>query len=141
MIFSNVGTRRLSAIAATLSVVFLAGCATAYRSGTPEAIVKEKATARWQAMIDGDFATAYKFTPPSYQALTTADRYRNRFGGAANWIDAKVISVECEPDRCEVALTVKAYLPTITYVREPASTTVREVWIKESGDWWLYQRM
>ena len=67
-------------------------------------------------------------------------RYKNRFGGAAQWVNAEVISVECEPERCAVALTVKAFLPTVTAFKEPASTTVRETWIKEEGAWWYYQR-
>ena len=132
-------SRRLVAPLAAASLL-LSGCATMYRPGSPEAIVKEKALARWDALIKGDFVAAYKMTQPAYRALTEADRYKNRFGGAAQWVNAEVISVECEPERCAVALTVKAFLPTVTAFKEPASTTVRETWIKEDGTWWYFQR-
>ena len=131
---------RTFAAAATAALLLLSGCATMYRPGSPEAIVKEKALARWDALIKGDFVAAYKMTQPAYRALTEADRYKNRFGGAAQWVNAEVISVECEPERCAVALTVKAFLPTVTAFKEPASTTVRETWIKEDGTWWYFQR-
>ncbi len=132
-------TRSLG-VAVAAALVLLSGCATSYRPGSSEAIVKEKSLARWDALIKGDFVAAYKMTQPAYRALIEADRYKNRFGGAAQWIDAEVVSVECEPERCEVALSVKAYLPTVSAIKEPASTTVRETWIKEEGAWWYYQR-
>jgi len=132
-------TRSLGVVA--VAALVLCGCATSYRSGTPEAIVKEKSLARWDALIKGDFVAAYKMTQPAYRALSDADRYKSRFGSAAQWSDAEVVSVECEPERCQVVLTIKAYLPTVSAIKEPATTTVRETWIKEEGAWWYYQRL
>ena len=125
---------------ATVAALLLSGCATLYAPGTPEAIVKTKSLARWDALITRDFATAYKMTQPAYRALADVEAYKKRFGGAVQWTDAEVVSVTCEPQRCEVALTIKAYLPTVRDIKEPAATTVRETWIKEDDTWWYYQR-
>ncbi len=144
MIFSNTPVRRacVAATLATIATVFLGGCATVYRPGSPEAIVKEKANARWDSMITRDFATAYKFTAPSFRAVSSAERFRNKFEGAAvNWVDAKVVKVECEPEKCNVTLQVSAYVPMLRDMKEPVSTAVDEVWIKEDGDWWLFPRL
>lgn len=124
-----------------MAALLLSGCATMYRPGSPEAIVKEKSLARWDHLIKGDFEAAYKMTQPAFRALTAADRYRSRFGGAAQWTDAEIISVECEPERCQAVLNIKAYLPTVIAHKEPVATTVRETWIKEDGTWWYYQRL
>ena len=131
---------RSMGVAFAAALVLLGGCATSYRPGTSEAIVKEKSLVRWDHLIKGDFVAAHNMTQPAYRALADADRYRNRFGAAAQWADAEVISVECEPERCEAVLSIKAYLPMLSAFKEPVSTTVRETWIKEEGAWWYYQR-
>lgn len=141
MIFSNTAARR-ACVAATLATVFLSGCATTYRPGSPEAMVKEKATARWDALIKSDFDTAYKLTAPSYRAVSSLERYRTKFNlGSVNWTDAEVVKVECEPEKCNVTLKVGAYLPMLRTFKEPAVTAIEETWVKEDGGWWLFQRL
>ena len=137
--FAPAGARLLLAGAAA-ALLALGGCASMQMPGSPEAIVKGKSLARWEALIKGDFAGAYQFTQPAYRALASVDQYKGRFGAAAQWNDVKVVSVQCEPERCQVVLSVAAYLPTMTAFKEPVTTTVRETWIKEDGSWWFYQR-
>ena len=61
-----------------------------------------------QALLKGDFDTAYKMSNPAYRSLSSLDRFRGRLGSAVSWVDAKVVKVECEPEKCQVTLEVGA---------------------------------
>jgi hypothetical protein len=134
-------SRKSLFLVAALAVAVLGGCATGYRPNSPEAIVKERANLRWQALLKGDFDTAYKMSNPAYRSLSSLDRFRGRFGSAVSWVDAKVVKVECEPEKCQVTLEVGARPVVRARLEEPIATAVKETWILEDGQWWYYQRL
>ena len=72
MKLSHPSMKRASTLMLCAGVVLLTACAS-FKPKTPEEIVKERATARWQAMIPRDFAKAYTFLAPSYRKIASAE--------------------------------------------------------------------
>ena len=128
-------------VTAGLVAATLAGCATGYKANSPEAAVKKRADARWQALIAGDFDAAYKMTNPGYRQLTSLESFKKRFGGAGSWSDASVVKVDCEPQRCEVTIEVGLRPLVRGRMEEPVSTAIKEIWILEEGQWWQFQKL
>ncbi len=119
----------------------LAGCA-ALPSGPPEDVVKARAQARWEALVAGQWDKAYEYMAPSYRALVERKRFANQFGGGAAWQGAEVIKVTCEqPVSCTAR--IKILYRSLLDVRggEPMSTHFDETWIREDGQWWLFQKL
>ena len=131
-------TSRISQYAACVFVVgsvALAGCASVARGPSPEAAVKERAQARWNALVQGDVKTAYEYYGPGTRStLSLAD-----FASGVKigfWKAVTVDKVECgSADRCEVSTTIE-YEHRGMRVKSPS----RETWIKEGSDWWLVRR-
>jgi hypothetical protein len=101
----------------------------------PEEIVKNRAQARWNALVQGDLKTAYGYyTPGTRQILSLADFAAGLKLGF--WKMVTVDKVECgSPDRCEVSTTIE-----YEYRGQRIKSPSRETWIHESSDWWLVRR-
>jgi len=103
-----------------------------------EARLRKRAEARWAALANGDFATAYTYETPGYRATVTPQQFQSQFGSATRWRGAEVqhLDVSETGDRAEVVvlLTYEAVTPIgDTYVnRRP----MNERWIASEGDWW-----
>jgi len=129
---------RFSQCAATVlvavSAVF-AGCATVAKGPPAEEIVKDRAQARWNALVQGDVKTAYGYyTPGTRQTLSLADFAAGMKMGF--WKKVTVDKVECgSPDRCEVSTTIE-----YEYRGQRVQSPSRELWIHEGSDWWLVRR-
>lgn len=111
--------------------VVATGCAV-MDARTPEQVVKQRAQARWDALVSADLKTAYGyFTPTTRQALKYEGfviAYKQGF-----WKSAAVDSVQCpKPDLCEVDVTIESEVKKGLKVKGP----VRETWIREGSDWW-----
>ena len=129
-------TATRTAIAATLATALLAGCAS-LAPATPEAAVQERATARWQALIKGDYERAYKLSTPSYRAKSNLARYRGQFGSAVSWEGISVPSVKCEVEKCVATVLIKAKPVSRARQIGTLETAVEEVWVQEDGQWWF----
>ena len=120
-------------LAATLS-----GCAgLAGKPQAPEQIVAERAQSRWDALVAGDWQTAYSFATPAYRDLVDVEGFRQRHGGQASWLGANVKEVTCQDDVCEAMVTLKfrSQLPPYT---DDLQTDYIERWVLEDGDWWIF---
>lgn len=132
------GTARFAQFAkrfgAVLMVGALAACA-AVNVRPAEEIVKERAQARWNAMVQGDTKAAYAYFSPGTRAtMTMADFVAGiRIGF---WKAVTVTKVECgAPDRCDVHTAIE-YEYQGTRVKTPS----REIWIREGSDWWFVRK-
>lgn len=121
----------------------LAGCATAPGVGTSakaEDIVQQRANQRWKHLLADEYGKAYDYLTPAFRAVNSQDSYRGRFGTGAKWVGAEVQSVSCPAeDRCEAVIK----LQTLVVARGfsgPITTTPSETWLKEDGQWWVYQK-
>ena len=103
---------------------------------TPEQIVAERAQARWDALLAGDFETAYSFASPSYRDIVDAVRFQQSLGGHASWLGAKVREVTCREDVCEAMVRLKYRSPLPP--RMEFETDDIERWLSEDGEWWIF---
>jgi hypothetical protein len=124
-----------------LAAIGMAGCAgLGVDSASPEGQVRKLAQARWDATLADEYEKVYNLTPPSYRALVSFKGYRSGIGNAAVVVGAKVISVRCTEDAC-TSMTELAYRHRQNLKSsEPSTMGLEERWIKEDGQWWLYQR-
>ncbi len=124
-----------------LWLTLLGGCAL-NTPKTPEAIVAQRAQARWDALIKGDLETAYRYLSPGYRQVKSFERYKRGIFGVGIWQGAKVDKVVCEqPDVCKVTVmvTTRLVLPRVGAPME-STTPVYERWIRDDQGWWHVPR-
>jgi len=128
---SKVFLKRIGAVAGVL--VVLAGCAGL--AGKPEDRVKERAQARWDALLKGDLQTAYGYYSPGSRAVMDFKSYEASIRKGF-WKAATVDSVTCPAaQRCEAVETIE-YEFNGRRTRSPLT----ETWIEEDGNWWLVRK-
>lgn len=127
-----------------VAAVVAAGCATTSGELAPNApaalkekVVAERANARWQALIERDYAKAYTFFSPASRETTPLARYREQIQ-AIEYRAVKIDKVECVEAVCKVKLT-------LTYDFPPAKargvvTPLDEDWIIDKGQAWFVFR-
>lgn len=126
----GIGLKILLAIALLTALSFLSAC----QSQSAEEQVAEAAQARWQALIQGDFATAYPYYSQAFQETTPLEHFKHSIRGVGMWNDAKVLAVNCETaaKQCQAKLEISV----VTKMRgldKPlkTSTILEEVWVYE----------
>ena len=130
----------------------LAGCAPLQQSAlgqvetTAEAqvedVVKARAQARWAARISQDSLAEYAFQTPSYREMFAHDQWVLVTRGNLLWEEAAVSAVNCVDQVCTVSVEVRYRVPNApTGLDRPISTTLRERWIEEGGQWWFAARV
>ena len=123
----------------------MAGCAS-IQPQPPEEVVRARAEAQGQALVDQDFETALSFTTPAYQSSPRSDMYQANFSGSSFWTKTEVARVECDegpdPERCDVRLWIYGQFPRpgrFTGQRgQDVPSSYDSVWIKVDGDWYQY---
>lgn len=98
----------------------------------------ERAQARWEALIRGDFATAYTYETPAFREAHDVESYRGKFGPSVRWHGAEVRQMRrIDEGTAEVGvvLDISFFVPNQS---EPIrnQTLAWEQWTKENGDWW-----
>ena len=106
---------------------------------TPEAkqaLVRQRATARWDLLIKGDFNGAYQFMSPGSRQTTTLDGFKaNIRKNAFRAIDMQ--SVTCDGDACQVKLSLTYDHPKMKGIVTP----VTESWIVDGSQaWYVFGR-
>jgi hypothetical protein len=126
-------------VAGVVAMAVLAGCASVPGGGLSSAspaevkaaAVTERSNARWQAIVKGDYQTAYDMMSDASRKAVTLERFRGRSRSVA-FRDAKVQKVSCEADSCKVDVFVTYDHPKIKGVGFPAI----ETWVIERGTFW-----
>jgi len=121
------------------AAVLLAACAN-LATQPPEERVKQRANARWQALVEGKFTEAYSYNTSGFRALVTPDAYRSRTGGSVKWVGATVTNVDCaEAAKCKVQIKLD-YKPVLgAKIEGSYSTYLDESWLLEDNQWWIFQ--
>ena len=127
--------RRIAKIGLVAGLIAgLAACAVFDRR-TPQEVVKERAQARWDALVKGDVATAYGFLSPGSKAVATPEAYRNSIKPGF-WKSAVVDKVDCTTvESCDVVATIEYEIQA-----RRLKTPVKETWIREGSNWWFVQK-
>jgi hypothetical protein len=122
-----------------LAVVLLSACATT-PTASPEDIVKERAQARWDALLDGDFATAYSYYSPGYRsAMTVVDFEIGIRMRKVQYRTAEYQGHSCEKNVCTVRFKVgyQVAKPVPGLGDWESDGMVSEQWIKSNSEWWF----
>jgi len=115
-------------------VADLAGCG-ALDLRDDDVVVKEKAQARWDALLKGDVKGAYQYLSPGSRAVMTPEAYAGSIRQGF-WKSAKVDSVACKSkESCEVRATIE-----YEFQGRRTKTPLSETWIREGSEWWYLQR-
>jgi hypothetical protein len=134
-------------LAVAVLAVVTAACATLSPSSPEEEKVKvvtERATARWNAIIGKDFATAYGYMSPTSRATVTPTGFRTVASRIA-YREAKVTGATCEAGTCRVKLmlTYDAPAPVPTPIQGRNTLTMKgivtpleENWVIDQGQLW-----
>ena len=117
--------------------VLLSACATAPPSDT---VVRERAQAHWNALLAGDFDSAYGYLSPGYRSSHSRVDFeigvRSR---KVRWESAEVQEASCEADVCMVTTLVgykvRGAVPGVSSWSNRKD--VQEKWIRTDGQWWL----
>jgi hypothetical protein len=129
------GIGALRGLAAGLALLAVAGCADlpgAGQSGTPEATVKARAQARWDAVVKGDIKAAYAYLSPGSRAVLSEDDYEHEVRRGF-WKSAKVQGVTCSnSESCKVEVAIE-----YRFRGSPITTPASETWVKQDSGWWL----
>ena len=134
--------RWLRATAVGLFVVTAAGCASIGAGSRPaEQVVLERAQARWNALVDRDFAAAYTYLTAGYRAVVPLAAYRRQTTGPAQWEGAKAHSAKCEASRCIVAVEITFRIGLPGHADRVQSSFVDETWVLEDGQWFKYEAL
>lgn len=141
----NRGTRipRFAYLAAIASLVV--GCASvapedseAWRT-SQQAVVKQRAESRWNALITGDYDLAYGFLSPAQRSVVSLQQYKRSIGGVVQWLVAKVDDIRYDLP------TVAAVSVAVTYRFVPPGSggkavesvrQMQEKWLYKDGVWW-----
>jgi hypothetical protein len=114
------------------------GCASLPGSLAPDsptdakvAVVTERANARWQAIIKGEYEKAYGYMSEASRQAVALDRFRDRSRMVA-FRDAKIQGVTCETETCKVDVFLTYDHRRIKGVGFP----VTETWVIEKGSAW-----
>lgn len=133
--------KRRQLLGVGLVAIGLAGCASmgglTAESPNPEkvAVVTERATERWKALIAGDLPKAYEFISPATRSVMSLDQYKGRINPRM-FRDVRIDKVTCEAEVCTVNLT-------LTYdhrLMKGVSTPLAESWVLDKGQFWYSYR-
>jgi hypothetical protein len=94
------------------------------------------AQSRWDALMKGDFETAYKLMSPASRSTFTVEEFRRR-SSIVTWKAANVRNVECSADDlCAVQVDAKyVYQPRVGRKVE-VDQVLAETWRNTAGGWW-----
>lgn len=133
-VFLSIAKRVFAGLVLGVAVGGLAGCA-AFKPQAPEAVVMERAQARWNALVAGEIKTAYEYFSPGSRSLMTAQQYEGTLRKGF-WKTAKVEKVECATqDSCFVHVSIE-----YEFQGRRTKTPLGETWIREGSNWWYVQK-
>lgn len=123
-------------------MLVLAGCAGgmgAGKGGDAQVALRERATERWQFLIENQYDKAYEYLSPGYRASRTQAQYEtvSRSRAAFKWKSIRWIGAECETaDSCLVSMDVE-YQTRLPQAGDIASYfQSRERWVQSGGRWY-----
>ena len=130
----------LSAVSAYFLVV-LSGC-TGVPAQDTETIVRSRAQAWLDALMDFDIDGIYSFTSPAYQSAHSARFYSKKYAGRNMWRSAELGEISCDQAEAFGVCTVKVL---VTYqgfnMREEMTTALTETWVQVDGVWYSQPRL
>lgn len=121
--------------------LLLAALVSACATGQPAASdIGQRAQARWDAMLAGDYDTAYGLYSPGFRSShSLVDFEIEQRMRRVRWTSAEVRESSCEADVCTV-VTLVGYqvagaVPGVSQWQ--SKKDVKERWVRTGGQWWF----
>ena len=132
------GGRAMSLVILLCSALLVAACATTEVTA-PESTVKERAMARWDALLSGDLSSAYGYLSPATRSSVSSVQYqRSVLLQPVRWTKAEFIEESCEETTCKVMISVdfviQGALPGVRSISE--TDVIEEAWLLTDGAWY-----
>ena len=132
---------RFFATAAMLSL--LGACSTMTEtSSTQQDLLVDRATQRWEALVERDWSKAYTFTSPAYRELFSEALYVRKFSYMVEWelTSVEFLNYDAPAAVASVAVGVMSRPTKLTSVASRAigsvPTRIVENWVLVDGEWW-----
>lgn len=125
-------------LAAMISILVLTACAST--GDAKKHPVEERAQMRWDAVLSGDFDTAYSLYSPGYRSANSrVDFEISQRTRKVAIIMAKVLGSECTGDSCTVSAAVQYQVgsPVPGVSKWKSSSKLEERWVRTDGKWWF----
>ena len=125
-----------------LALLGMAGCGTlggVTKDSPPEvkqATVKDRASARWAAMIKGNIDAAYAYVSPASRQTVSVEVFASRMG-STKYTAATVESVSCGEESCKVEIKLTYDYPVQGKMMRGIQTPLTETWVFDKGNAWL----
>lgn len=102
------------------------------------AVLKQRATAWWDALIRQDFPAAYSFTSPGYRKTYSLDAFKGRFDKKSNWRRVEVLNIDFKSDDSAiVGINMHfVYHQPQTGKSLDMQNYIQEPWVFMDGQWW-----
>lgn len=137
MIKLNFNSRDVLLLVLSAATIWLSACMT---TAPTSAVIEQRATARWEAVLSDDIDVAYEFLSPGYRSSVSLKQYhRSLLLKQINWTAAKYVESDCG----ETACNVKILLDFTIYGAVPGAPTfdskqtIEESWVLVNGSWYL----
>ncbi|MEO0436647.1 MAG: hypothetical protein AAF098_07045, partial [Pseudomonadota bacterium] len=91
-----------------LTLSFLAACSSnPAKNSQQRAELTQRATERWEALIDKDWNRAYTYTSPAYRAVFSEALYRQKFSYQVEWELTSVEFLNYDRDAAVASVAVR----------------------------------
>lgn len=123
-----------------LCLLVLAGCATSSPTAARDALLQQRAQARWDAILARDYATAYSYMTPGYRSATSVTDFeisiRTR---RVQYLSAEYKGHDCQEAVCTVKMAVgyKVVRPVAGLPEWKSDSLLEERWINSDDGWWF----
>ena len=128
----------LLTLIAFLMVGGLSGCA-GTGSHSAQETIEIRAQGRWDALLGGDYETAYGYYSPGYRSsLSVVDLEIGIRMQRVQWVSAEYMDHSCDESVCTVKfkLGFKVVQPVAGLPVWESFDTIDEKWVKTEGQWW-----
>ena len=122
----------------------LAACSDPEPPREPAEIVAERAQARWDALVERDYRTAWQYFSPAYrETLEDFDYATEMARRPVRWTSAEVHNVECDPERSRCVVqtrleySIPGMLPGVGSMQTRSGA--EEIWLQIGEEWWYHQ--
>ena len=126
---------------AITAAAIIAGCAgTASKPATPEAQVRARAEARWDALLKREWLDAYGYFTPGHRSTVGEDVFIKKMREKRiKWEQARVLNATCPQERvCEVKVEVDYLMhqPLRAVDLHRGTRSWTETWIRVRDQWY-----
>ena len=119
-----------------LLVFLLSACAT---TPSTDELVKERAEARWEALLSRDYASAYSFYSPGYRSTASVTDFEIEMRlRRVRWTTAEYLRHDCDENTCSVSFRVgyRVASPVPGVDAWNGYDVITDQWVKTGGEWW-----